>query len=85
MVAKHTGESKEKGADFMVTPCPLCHLNLDGNQARAEAQTGAEIDLPILHLPQFLGLALGLDANEMNLGRHIVSTNAVESKVSMLT
>ena len=85
MVAKHTGESKEKGADFMVTPCPLCHLNLDGNQGRAEAQTGKEIDLPILHLPQFVGLALGFDTNEMNLKRHIVSTTNVESKVSMMS
>jgi len=85
MVAKHTGESKEKGADFMVTPCPLCHLNLDGNQSRAEAQTGQEINLPILHLPQFVGLALGFDPEEMNLKRHIVSTKAVQTKVEMLT
>jgi succinate dehydrogenase / fumarate reductase cytochrome b subunit len=85
MVAKHTGESKEKGADFMVTPCPLCHLNLDGNQSRAEAQTGQEINLPILHLPQFVGLALGFDPEEMNLKRHIVSTKPVETKVEMLT
>lgn len=84
MVGKHTGEAKEKGADCMVTPCPLCHLNLDGNQPRAEAQKGAEIDLPILHLPQFLGLALGFDPNEMSLKRHMVSTLPVEAKVSML-
>ena len=85
MVGKHTGEAKEKGADFMVTPCPLCHLNLDGNQPKAEAQKGEQIDLPILHLPQFVGLALGFDPSEMNLKRHIVPTTAVESKVSMLT
>ena len=85
MVGKHTGEAKEKGADCMVTPCPLCHLNLDGNQPRAEAQEGKEIGLPILHLPQFLGLALGFEPGEMNLKRHIVPTQTVESKVSMLT
>ena len=85
MVGKHTGEAKEKGVDFMVIFCPLCHLNLDGNQPRAEAQEGKEIGLPILHLPQFLGLALGFDPGEMNLKRHIVSTQPVESKVSMLT
>lgn len=84
MAAKHTGEAKQKGADCMVTPCPLCHLNLDGNQPRAEAQNGGKIGLPILHLPQFLGLALGLDPDEMNLKRHIVSTSTVESKVEML-
>lgn len=85
MAAKHTSEAKEKAADCMVTPCPLCHLNLDGNQPRAEAQQGQKIDLPILHLPQFVGLALGFDPDEMNLKRHIVSTQAVEAKVEMLT
>lgn len=84
MAGKHTGEAKEKGADCMVTPCPLCHLNLDGNQPRAEAQKGEKIGLPILHLPQFVGLALGFDPEEMNLKRHIVSTQAVETKVEML-
>jgi succinate dehydrogenase / fumarate reductase cytochrome b subunit len=84
MVGKHTGESKQKGADCMVTPCPLCHLNLDGNQPRAEAQEGKDIGLPILHLPQFLGLALGFEPDEMNLKRHIVSTETVESKIEML-
>lgn len=84
MAGKHTGEAKEKGADCMVTPCPLCHLNLDGNQPRAEAQIGTQIGLPILHLPQFLGLALGFDPDELNLKRHIVSTLAVETKVDML-
>lgn len=85
MVATHTGEAKGKGADAMVTPCPLCHLNLDGQQHKAEAQTGTQIDLPILHLPQFVGLALGFDPEEMNLQRHLVSTKAVETKVEMLS
>jgi succinate dehydrogenase / fumarate reductase cytochrome b subunit len=39
MVSDHTGEAKEKGADCMVTPCPLCHLNLDGNQPNAEKKS----------------------------------------------
>jgi len=85
MAAKHTGEAKEKGADCMVTPCPLCHLNLDGNQPRAEAQEGKQIGLPILHLPQFVGMALGFSPEEMNVKRHIVSTREVEKKVEMLT
>jgi len=35
-------------------------------------------------LPQFVGLALGFEPDEMNLKRHIVSTAEVESKVGML-
>ncbi|MSQ24486.1 MAG: heterodisulfide reductase [Chloroflexi bacterium] len=85
MAAKHTGEAKEKGADVMVTPCPLCHLNLDGNQPNAEKQVGKEINLPILHLPQFVGLALGMTPSELGLGKHIVSTKVVNAKVEMLS
>jgi succinate dehydrogenase / fumarate reductase cytochrome b subunit len=84
MAGNHTSEAKEKGADCMVTPCPLCHLSLDGNQAKAEEKKGKSIQLPILHLPQLLGLAMGFSTDEMELGRHMVSTRGVESKVSML-
>jgi len=76
MVATHTMDAKGRGADAMVTPCPLCHLNLDGFQpqaASANSKTGA-IDMPILHLPQMIGLALGIDPRAMRLNRHIVST-----------
>ena len=84
MVGKHTGEAKQKGAECMVTPCPLCHLSLDGNQPRAEIQTGEQIGLPIVHLPQFLGLALGFTWDEMKLSRHIVSTQKLEARIDML-
>jgi len=55
------------------------------SRRRKHKRGGKEIDLPILHLPQFVGLALGFDPNEMNLKRHIVSTANVESKVSMMS
>lgn len=81
MVAKHTSEVQQLGADAMVTPCPLCHLNLDSYQPKAAAQSGIRIHMPILHLPQLLGLALGFSPKEMGLERHIVSMRDVEEKV----
>ena len=73
MVADHTSDAKSHGADIMVTPCPLCHLNLDGMQTKAAHQERRAIDLPILHLPQLLGLAMGLNAKSLGLNRHLVS------------
>ena len=81
MVAKHTSEVQQLGADAMVTPCPLCHLNLDSYQPKAASQAGIRIHMPILHLPQLLGLALGFSPKEMGLERHIVSMRDVEEKV----
>ena len=81
MVAKHTTEASDLGADAMVTPCPLCHLNLDGYQPKAMSQAQRKINLPILHLPQLIGLALGLNPRDLGLQRHIISTGGVVKKV----
>lgn len=83
MVANHTLDAKGRGADAMVTPCPLCHLNLDGYQPNAAAARRAHIDLPILHLPQLIGLALGIDPAAMRVNRHIVSTKRLLSQLAV--
>ena len=83
MVGLHTLMAKNNGADAMVTPCPLCHLNLDGYQPNASSMRRAAIDLPILHLPQMIGLALGIDPKAMRLNKHIVSTKKMLSHVAL--
>ena len=83
MVATHTHSAKEHGADAMVTPCPLCHLNLDGQQPKAQAQRGEKINLPILHLPQLLGMAMGISPKELGLQRHIIGTKGLIAKASV--
>ena len=81
MVGNHTSEAVDQGADAMVTPCPLCHLNLDGYQPKAMTQTQRKIDLPIIHLPQLIGLAMGFFPSEMGLQRHIISPKSVVEKI----
>ncbi|GJL52220.1 MAG: heterodisulfide reductase [Nitrospirales bacterium] len=82
MVATHTNNAKTHGADIMVTPCPLCHLNLDGMQAKAGKQEDTSIDLPILHLPQLLGLAMNLDPKSLGLNRNFVSADSILQKLA---
>ena len=81
MVGKHTGDAKDLGADAMVTPCPLCHLNLDGFQPKAAKQAQRDIGLPILHLPQLIGLAMGISPSDLGLKKHIVNTSPLELKL----
>lgn len=81
MVANHTTDAKAHGADVMVTPCPLCHLNLDGLQSTAAGQTNKDIHLPIFHLPQLLGLAMGMEPKALGLDRNLVSTGTVLEKL----
>ena len=72
LTGRRVREAKDRGADLMVTPCPLCHLNLDGQQAEAARALGTPLGVPVLHLPQLLGLAFGLGPRELGLGHHLV-------------
>jgi succinate dehydrogenase / fumarate reductase, cytochrome b subunit len=74
---RHLGDAVDADADCLVTPCPLCHLNLDLQQPLAERTIGRELNMPVLHLPQLLGLALGLDPKELGMQRHVVKPATV--------
>jgi succinate dehydrogenase / fumarate reductase cytochrome b subunit len=77
MAGTNMKEAKDEGADFMVTPCPLCHMSLDIYQERAGQAVRTNLNLPILHLPQLLGLALGVPAKDLGFSRHLVSVDSI--------
>ncbi|MGV0028075.1 CoB--CoM heterodisulfide reductase iron-sulfur subunit B family protein [Phormidesmis priestleyi] len=81
MAGTHIQEAIAKGADCMVTPCPLCHLNLDSRQPEVEKVIDQKLGLPVLHLSQLVALALGVKPEELGLDRHIVSTRPVLEKL----
>ncbi len=83
MAGKHLAEAKTKGADVLVTPCPLCHLNLDGQQPDAEKAIKEPLGTPIFHLPQLLGLAFGFSPHELRLDHHVVNTKLALDKVEL--
>lgn len=82
MAGNHIEEAIAAGADCMVTPCPLCHLNLDSRQPEIAKFLGRQLNLPILHLPQLVALALGISPKALGLDHHIVSTTPVLRKIT---
>jgi succinate dehydrogenase / fumarate reductase cytochrome b subunit len=67
----------------MVTPCPLCHLNLDSRQPEVEQFIGKKLGLPVLHLSQLVALALGVSPQALGINNHIVSTKPVLEKLGL--
>jgi succinate dehydrogenase / fumarate reductase, cytochrome b subunit len=78
----HIGDALDADADCLVTPCPLCHLNLDMQQPEAARIVGRELGLAVLHLPQLIGLALGFEPKQLGMGKHIASTEWVEKRLA---
>jgi succinate dehydrogenase / fumarate reductase cytochrome b subunit len=79
LTGQHIKSAKMNGAQTMLTPCPLCHTVLDGFQREIEKDMSEKLDMPVLHLPQLVGLALGLTPEELRLDRHMVSPRAIAS------
>ncbi|HAZ48028.1 MAG TPA: heterodisulfide reductase [Cyanobacteria bacterium UBA11371] len=83
MAGMHIQDAIAAGADCMVTPCPLCHLNLDSRQPEVEKVIERKLGLPVLHLPQLVALALGIEPKQLGLEKHIVSTRPVLEKLGI--
>ena len=60
-----------RGADAIVTVCPMCQMNLEAYQKKISGMCKEDLSMPILYLPQFLGLALGLSEQDLRLDLNI--------------
>ncbi len=72
VAAEALEEAINAKADFIVTPCPLCHTVLDGYQSKALKQAHIDSSIPVFHISEMVGLALGYTAKQLGIKRHIV-------------
>jgi len=64
-------------ADCVAVVCPMCHMNLDAYQNQVSQVMGQQLSVPILFLPQLMGLAFGMPPSDLLLKRHVVSAEPV--------
>lgn len=81
MSKKKLDELKEKGIDALVTGCPFCTIMYDDNQRKIESTFETEYNLPVLYLPQLLGLAFGMDKKELGFRLNKVKAKALLQKL----
>jgi len=74
-------EAKRKGADVMVTICPLCQFNLEIIQDKIVKKYKEDIRMPILYFTQLMGLALGISKDDLGFSRSIISLKAMWEKI----
>jgi heterodisulfide reductase subunit B len=60
-----------RGADCIVTICPMCQINLEGYQTKVS----------ILYFPQLMGLAFGLSEEKLRLNLNLALTDSLRAKL----
>ena len=60
-----------RGADAVVTVCPMCQMNLEAHQLKISHVHHEDLKRTILYLPQLLGLALGISEKELGLNLNL--------------
>jgi heterodisulfide reductase subunit B len=63
--------SSARGADAVVTVCPMCQMNLESHQRKISHMHHEDLNTTILYLPQLLGLALGISEKELGLNLNL--------------
>lgn len=70
-------EAARKGAQAIVTLCPMCQFNLDAYQAEIRRGSGEELNLPVFYFTQVLGWALGASPRALGLHRAIAGRDLI--------
>ncbi|RJP77146.1 MAG: disulfide reductase [Desulfobacteraceae bacterium] len=68
-------------ADAIVTVCPMCQMNLAAFQAAASRMDPLVRPVPVLFLPQVLGIAMGIDASLLRLNANLSVTREFTEKL----
>jgi heterodisulfide reductase subunit B len=71
LTRKILADAESAGADVISVGCPLCHANLDGRQIQINKKFNTNFQIPIFYFTELLGLALGIEAKELGVFKHL--------------
>jgi heterodisulfide reductase subunit B len=69
--------------DIMATLCPMCQMNLDAYQTETNRHFGTNYHMPIVFFTQLMGLAFGLQPEDLGFGSELVSTKKALAKIGV--
>lgn len=70
-------DAVDNGADAIVTPCPVCQLNVEVYQGKINAMFGTQFKIPVLYYSQLFVLAWGGSWEEAAMNQQVVSAEGL--------
>jgi heterodisulfide reductase subunit B len=80
LIHKILESAASNGATCLVTVCPLCQTNLDVYQGRVNKRFKKKYNLPVLFFTQLMGIAFGLEENDLGLKAGVVPAGKALTK-----
>ena len=66
------------GAEMIVTPCPVCQMNVEVYQGQINKKYGTKFNIPVTYYSQLMAVAYGASAKEAGLDGNIVRATRLE-------
>lgn len=77
IVAKLSGrivkDAVDRGAKAIIVACPMCQSNLDMRRPHINSYLKMKTDIPAIYITQAIGLAVGIDRDELGLKKLFVT------------
>lgn len=68
----------DHGADMIVTPCPVCQMNVEVYQGQINKKYGTKFKIPVVYYSQLMAVAYGANAKEAALDGNIIRATQLE-------
>jgi len=77
-IKKIVESAYDHGADMIVTPCPVCQMNVEVYQGQINKRYGTKFHIPVTYYSQLMAVAYGGTAKEAGLNGQIIRATKLE-------
>jgi heterodisulfide reductase subunit B len=84
LMAKIMSDAVSRGANCFVVTCPMCQMNMDAYQNKFCDKHHIDQRLPVFFITELLGLAMGIDLEELQINRHFIDCTKLLKELDLV-
>jgi len=84
LMSKIFEDAIARGANCLVTTCPMCQLNLDAYQKQMSEKHEISQSMPIYFITELIGVAMDKSPEELQINRHFVDATGLLRELNLI-